>query len=566
MFAPLPQHTIPAGTAIDKENYQPDFSFGLPDKEDCNKGLCKSRDRFENLLKHGKGHDAVQVWCDYVSWAQQHSPHDEAAILERACQALVQDLRYRDEVRHLRLWVLRAKLSEHPFEILASLDERGLFAQHALLYEAWATELERQRRFQDAERVFQLGLERRAQPRSRLQSHSDGFQKRMLKRTAREAKRLRMDPALAAASQKPASVHPEHLPGGGSQQSRLVEQRHASEARPTEERTMDNVQQLIRGLHAPKSAGSAVFDDPTYTQAKPEHTMDNVQQLIRDLLPSRSAGTSPASVATLGSAIFDDPTYTQEVMSREVLGLLAGNVKRTPSRSRGTSLSSRASLAPRAPPEAAAEQCPALCVQKSAAPALLSSDGSDASLPTPLRKKLLDEESAENGHSMRSTASDAGQLFSAARDASAQRSEAEARRAAVPGRSSLRRPSVAADDAENKSVRAELLMTAPPTHLLAASPQISSCCAQGSLDESSVEFDFESANRQFELQRSQCAATAGAAPLEADAGLDMYEDTCFKIHGTEASPDEPRQQCFSGFGSQSSGAAPWGNPPFGFAG
>lgn len=555
MFAPLPQYNTPAGSEIDKENYQPDFSFGSPSEEDCKRSLRKSRDGFEELLKQGRGHDDVQVWCDYMSWAEKHAPHDEAAILDRACQALVQDLRYRDDVRHLRLWVLRAKLSEHPFEMLASLNERDLFAQHALLYEAWATELERQRRFQDAERVFQLGLQRRAQPRARLQSHSDGFQKRMQKRTAREAKRLRIDPGPAAASQKPAKAHPEHpqaleaAPGGPSRKNSLcrdlLSDGGAQQARPMEEPTMDNIQQLIRDLHAPKSTAS-----------------------------------SPASVATLGSAVFDDPTYTQEVMSREVLGLLAGDVKRTPSRSCGSSLASRrtsrASVAPRAPPEAlacstagapemraAAEQCPA-GVQKSVPLAFPPPD----SVAPKWHGKVHDPENAKPGPSERTTASDAGQLFSAARDAVPQRSDAETRPAAVPGRSSLRRPSCAADAAENEPVRGELLMTAPPTPA-APSPRPSSGVAQGAFDESSVEFDFESANQQFELglqQRSQCAVTSGTAPVQADADLGMYEDTCFKIHSTEASPGEPQQQVFSGFGSQSSGAAPWGNSPFGFAG
>lgn len=144
-------------------------------------------DIFEARVRDGREGDLVRVWCEYVQWtAENKQSDDKLSVLARACYALAGDAKHQNDIRHLRLWVRHAAHISEAEKVFDFLEAEGIGQQHALLYEAWASHLERQRKFAEAEEQYQLGLQRKAEPQERLQSRYQEFQRRMCKRAARK--------------------------------------------------------------------------------------------------------------------------------------------------------------------------------------------------------------------------------------------------------------------------------------------------------------------------------------------------------------------------------------------
>jgi len=132
----------------------------------------------------------AQLWFSFVAWAAEwypSSPSEEQSILERATRALAAEPRSKEDIRHLQLWLRLADLQKEPQEVFSFLWANGIGSSHSLLFEAWATSLERQQRFGEAEEVVRVGLARSAQPANRLLSFQDSLAARMRQRVQRSA-------------------------------------------------------------------------------------------------------------------------------------------------------------------------------------------------------------------------------------------------------------------------------------------------------------------------------------------------------------------------------------------
>jgi len=132
--------------------------------------------------------DVVQAWCSYATWASKQDRDAEAAVLARACRTLSKTDKFRDDIRYLRLWVLFANKQEKPEDALRIIAANGVGTRHALLYEAWASMLEKKRRFVEADRVYKRGIAASAQPLGRLESEQKRFNRRMHARKRRDQK------------------------------------------------------------------------------------------------------------------------------------------------------------------------------------------------------------------------------------------------------------------------------------------------------------------------------------------------------------------------------------------
>eukprot|EP00435_Cladocopium_sp_Y103_P003377 s2576_g1.t1 len=164
-------------------------------------------DIFESRVRDGREGDLVRVWCEYVQWtAENKRSDDELSVLARACYALAGDSKHQNDIRHLRLWVRHAAHISEAEKVFDFLETEGIGLQHALLYEAWASHLERQRKFAAAEEQYQLGLQRKAEPEERLQSRYQEFQRRMCKRAARKG------PKQPRSSRSERSSEPQKVP------------------------------------------------------------------------------------------------------------------------------------------------------------------------------------------------------------------------------------------------------------------------------------------------------------------------------------------------------------------
>lgn len=117
-------------------------------------------------------------------------------LLERATQAFVDDHRYRNDPRYLRLWLEYARRCREPEDIYAFLAMRGIAAGLAGYYEEYATYLEG-RGDPKASLILTTGVERGAQPLERLRQRLAEYQQRHPpKRAARQEMRAYRDELL----------------------------------------------------------------------------------------------------------------------------------------------------------------------------------------------------------------------------------------------------------------------------------------------------------------------------------------------------------------------------------
>ncbi|KAH9951567.1 Mad3/BUB1 homology region 1-domain-containing protein [Amylocystis lapponica] len=135
--------------------------------------------------------DPLEAYCRFVYWTVENYPQGHSAesglleLLEEATRVLKDDRggTWRDDMRYLKLWVLYANYVEKPAIIYRFLLANEIGATHALLYEEFATVLERAGRRTEADDAYMLGIARKAAPIERLENKHREFQKRMMSST-----------------------------------------------------------------------------------------------------------------------------------------------------------------------------------------------------------------------------------------------------------------------------------------------------------------------------------------------------------------------------------------------
>lgn len=128
----------------------------------------------------------------YVNWTLNFYPSAQATsqsqllpLLERATKAFLNSPDYKNDPRYLKLWLHYIRLfSDAPREIFAFLARHGIGEHLALYYEEFAAWLESAGRWNQAEEVYKLGIEREARPSERLMRKCIQFQQRLEARPA----------------------------------------------------------------------------------------------------------------------------------------------------------------------------------------------------------------------------------------------------------------------------------------------------------------------------------------------------------------------------------------------
>jgi hypothetical protein len=132
--------------------------------------------------------NTLEAYCSLVYWTLEYYPQGNSAesglieLLEEATRVLKDDQegRWKSELKYLKLWTLYASYVERPTIIYRFILANDIGAEHALLYEEYATVLERNNLRSKADETYRLGIARQAQPLDRLQKRYNEFQKRMM--------------------------------------------------------------------------------------------------------------------------------------------------------------------------------------------------------------------------------------------------------------------------------------------------------------------------------------------------------------------------------------------------
>ncbi|KFP62255.1 Mitotic checkpoint serine/threonine-protein kinase BUB1 beta, partial [Cariama cristata] len=142
------------------------------------------KQEFESEIRFYSGDDPLDVWDRYIKWTEQTFPQggkesNLAAILERAVKALNAQQRYYKDPRYLNLWLKFGDCCNEPLDLYSYLHSQEIGTTLALLYITWAEVLEARGSFKKADLIFQEGLQRKAEPLDKLQSHHRQFQARV---------------------------------------------------------------------------------------------------------------------------------------------------------------------------------------------------------------------------------------------------------------------------------------------------------------------------------------------------------------------------------------------------
>ncbi|KAM8808104.1 mitotic checkpoint serine/threonine-protein kinase BUB1 beta [Eudromia elegans] len=146
------------------------------------------KQEFESEIRFYSGDDPLDVWDRYIKWTEQTFPQggkesNLSAVLERAVKALNEQQRYYKDPRYLNVWLKFGNCCNEPLDLYSYLHSQEIGTTLAQLYITWAEELEARGSFKKADLIFQEGLQRKAEPLDKLQSHHRQFQARVSRQT-----------------------------------------------------------------------------------------------------------------------------------------------------------------------------------------------------------------------------------------------------------------------------------------------------------------------------------------------------------------------------------------------
>ncbi|KAI0396089.1 Mad3/BUB1 homology region 1-domain-containing protein [Xylariaceae sp. FL0594] len=222
VFTPSPLHKLSTPTPADTKNIN-----------DCIRAEYEAE-----VAALSESDDPLDVFDRYVRWTFDAYPSAQATpqsqlhtLLERATKAFIGSAQYKNDPRYLKLWLHYIRFfSDSPRETFVFLSRHGIGESLALFYEEYAAWLESAGRWNQAEEVYKLGIERDARPVQRLIRKFGEFEKRRAHRedaaeepsspalpSVRPALVAKIDPfAAAAAPADPQAARPNMGVGGAS--------------------------------------------------------------------------------------------------------------------------------------------------------------------------------------------------------------------------------------------------------------------------------------------------------------------------------------------------------------
>lgn len=156
----------------------------------CQDDLRRKRREFEELLRTTSGVDLLDVYHRYVVWVEQHFPAGGHGVnlkqlLEQAITQFTTSEDLFNDERYVGIWLRYVSLSAEPLAVLKAMFESGVGVQCAQFFLTWAYQLEAARDSRRASRVLRAGIDRRAEPTSKLEEALRHLEARVSQQVAR---------------------------------------------------------------------------------------------------------------------------------------------------------------------------------------------------------------------------------------------------------------------------------------------------------------------------------------------------------------------------------------------
>jgi checkpoint serine/threonine-protein kinase len=157
---------------------------------------CKE---WEDKLAAYGGSDPLEVWDEYIKWAQQNATSDKlseqvVSLLQRCTRKFQASQQYKEDPRYLRIWIKYIDTVNDPADIFEFLEANQIGTGLALFYTSWALVLElKKSMYAEAYQKLDQGLQRKAHPVEKVQLALKDFQHRMNQRTIETMKAASLD-------------------------------------------------------------------------------------------------------------------------------------------------------------------------------------------------------------------------------------------------------------------------------------------------------------------------------------------------------------------------------------
>ncbi|KAL5537317.1 hypothetical protein UlMin_044843 [Ulmus minor] len=100
-------------------------------------------------------------------------------FLQKCTQTFQSDRRYRNDLRYIRVWLQLMDFVEDPKKVLTTMEANSIGTKHSLFYQAYALYYEKSKKFEEADKMFHLGVQNQAEPLGELEKAYEQFLNRM---------------------------------------------------------------------------------------------------------------------------------------------------------------------------------------------------------------------------------------------------------------------------------------------------------------------------------------------------------------------------------------------------
>ncbi|XP_008681224.1 mitotic spindle checkpoint protein BUBR1 isoform X1 [Zea mays] len=153
--------------------------------------LLEARKKLIEAIYEYQGEDPLQPWLDCIKWVQEYFPTGGecsglVVLYEQCVRTLLDDERYKDDLRFLKVWLEYAGNCADAEVIYRFLEANQIGQGHAIYYMSYASLLESKNKLRKANEIFDLGIARKAKPLEKLEAVYRAFLRRSIKKREQE--------------------------------------------------------------------------------------------------------------------------------------------------------------------------------------------------------------------------------------------------------------------------------------------------------------------------------------------------------------------------------------------
>lgn len=154
-----------------------------PSKQDMEQIIREKQIFEEEIIAGSNEDDPIEPWDRYLKWTIQYFPsggndHTLLNLLKKMVEQFKSE-KYRNDLRYVNAWLKIAEIMKDPVETYSYMNTEGIGTKCAEFYIAWADEYEKYGDMKRADRIYNDGDEKCAQPRELLETKHMEFQLRV---------------------------------------------------------------------------------------------------------------------------------------------------------------------------------------------------------------------------------------------------------------------------------------------------------------------------------------------------------------------------------------------------